>query len=79
LKCTVKAIIFIKGIGVYRYLMLITSQYLKVPILAVILDLIKSMLDASRAQKPKANKILSISPHSCLIIDMGSLPQARSK
>lgn len=79
MKCTVKAIIFIKSIGVYRYLVLITAQYLKVPILALILDLIERMSDASRAHQLKANAILRISRHSCLIMDLGCLPQARSK
>jgi hypothetical protein len=75
LRCSVKAIMFIKGIGVYRYLILITAQYSKVPILAVIMDLIKRISDASRAHLPKANANTGISRHSGLIMDSVNIPK----
>ena len=74
-----KAIMFIKDIGLYSYLMLITAQCLKVPILTVKKDLIKRISDANRAHQPKANAVTIISRHSGMIMDSGSIPEECAK
>ena len=74
-----KAIMFIKDILLYRYLILITAQFSKVPILTVKVGLIKRISDANSAHQPKANAITSISRHSDLIMDSGNIREEYAK
>ena len=79
LRYTVKAIAFMKEFGPVMYILLITAQCSKVPILTVTVDLINRIPDASMAHQPKANVSTTIRSQSHLILASGRIPEEHSK
>jgi hypothetical protein len=78
LRYTVKAISFMKEFGPVKYLLLITAQCLKEPILTIIVDLINRIPDASAAHQPNPNHT-TMRSQSRLILASGRIPEERAR